>query len=230
MSCCSAQGADKFFSRVARRYAKKFRRRGLDRASTLLVHGLQGLGMKSALVLDVGCGIGGVHLTLLKNGAASAQGVEVSEGMISAALDLADEMGLRDRVSYVRGDFADSNGRILTADITVLDKVVCCYPFPHKLISKAAEKTRALCAISYPRNSFLGRTAFKCSSWIGEALHWSFHPYYHDTSLIDAAIRECGFEEMFSATTIIWQVKIYRRKNLRPTAANDAVSIPASAR
>lgn len=212
MSCCSADGADKFFSKQAKRYAKKFRKKGLDKASQHIVEGLTKLGVDSKSLLEIGCGVGGLHLTLLKQGAASAQGVEVSKGMLDAAKVIASDMGLAEKVSYHCGDFVELNGDLSQADIVVMDKVICCYADPIKLIKKSAFHTRSILAVSYPRKSLLAKVGFSVPSKMGELLRWSFHPYYHETALIEQTIEECGLNEVFSATTPIWQIRIYRKQ------------------
>jgi magnesium-protoporphyrin O-methyltransferase len=151
---------------------------------------------------------------LLKSGAANAQGVEISEGMILAAKKLAEEMGLDARVRHHRGDFVTLNGEITASDIVILDKVLCCYADHNELISKSAEKATDIYAVSYPRNSLLSKLMFRSAAWFGELLRWSFHPYYHETVELDRAITNHGFREIFADTTVIWQIKIFRRQEV----------------
>jgi magnesium-protoporphyrin O-methyltransferase len=212
MSCCSADGADKFFSKQAKRYAKKFRKKGLDKASQHIVEGLIKLGVDSKSLLEIGCGVGGLHLTLLKQGAASAQGVEVSKGMLGAAKTIASEMGLAEKVTYHCGDFVELNGDISQADIVVMDKVICCTTDPVRLIQKSAVYTKSVLAVSYPRKSLLAKVVFAVPSKLGELLRWSFRPYYHHPTLIEKIIEGFGFSDVFSSTTIIWQIRIYQKQ------------------
>lgn len=211
MACCSTDGANRFFSKSAKRYAKTFRKKGPDKASSFLISSLTQLGLASKSVLDIGCGVGNVHLTLLKNGAASAFGVDVAEGMLKKARELAAELGLSEKVQYHHGDVTQSNGSIPPADVVVLDKVLCCHKDPETLIRNSTERCRELYATTYPRNSLLARITFRTPELLGRLLRWSFHPYYHETVLLENAIGKCGFEEISSSTTIIWQMKVFRR-------------------
>lgn len=211
MSCCSINGTNKFFSKHARRYARRFRRKGLDAAQKQIVRGISRIGVQAKTVLEVGCGVGGLHLTLLTQGASSATGIDMAEGMLTEAKKLALELGVSGKVTYIAGDFVGLNGAIPAAHIVVLDKVVCCYPDPLALIRKSAAKSTETYAISYPRASWIARAAFQMSGWLGEILRWSFHPYYHEPYVIEQAIAEAGFVELFSATTVIWQVKVFAR-------------------
>lgn len=211
MSCCSTDGANKFFSRNANKYAKQFRKKGLDKASSLIVSSLERLGLSGKSVLDVGCGVGGVHLTLLKSGASSAFGVDVAGGMLSKASEIAKELGFAEKVRYHQGDFVQTNGEIADADIVVLDKVLCCHTDAGTLIAMSTGRCREVYAVSYPRDSFLARLTFKTSAYVGRVLKWSFHPVYHEPAMLDATIVSAGFKETSSANTIIWQIKVFRR-------------------
>ena len=191
---------------------KKFRKKGLDKASQRIVEGLEVAGIQSKSVLEVGCGVGGLHLTLLQKGASLAQGVDASGGMLEAAANLAQELKLAQRVTYHQGDFVELNSTLAPADIVVMDKVLCCYAEPEALIAKGLSRARELFAVSYPRNSLLAWLSCKVPSVIGRILRWSFRPYYHAPAFLDQTIVNSGFQELSSSVTPVWQIKIYTRK------------------
>src|SRR5450759_771323 len=130
-SCCSVsidnEPINKFFSRWSMRYAKRFRKGGLEKTQRYILEGIRKEPVAAKRILDIGCGVGSLHLTLLKEGAAVATGVEISEGMISQARKLAEDFQLQDRTNYVLGDFVREAPSIREADVTMLDKVLCCY-------------------------------------------------------------------------------------------------------
>ncbi len=212
MGCCSSSdGMDRFFSRGSARYAKRFRRKGPDKTSRLLLQNLSRSGVASKRVLDIGCGTGGIHLSLLQSGAAFAEGVDVSLGMLEQAGALATELGVRNRVRYTHGDFAALSNVIEEADIVVLDKVLCCYADPFLLIRESTKKAKALLALSYPRSSWIAAVGFGFMHWLGGVLGWSFRPFYHDPGSLGCAVERNGFGEVFSGQTLIWQLKVYER-------------------
>jgi SAM-dependent methyltransferase len=213
MSCCSIQGTGRTFSESAGYYAWKFRHRGLDAPQRILARALRDLGLASRSILEIGCGVGGLHLTLLKEGARSACGIEVSEGMVRKARELAAEMGLTSQTEYQVGDFAVANGSLPRSDIVVLDKVLCCYADPGALVRKSADKCDRLLCVSYPRDAWIPRWMFTSYEFMGRLLRWSFHPFYHEPAQLDAAARSAGFTEVFSGETIVWQVKVYERRS-----------------
>jgi len=210
--CCTTDGTDRFFSKQAARYAKTFRRKGPDKPSARLIGALCNLGVESKTVLDIGCGVGSVHLSLLRNGAHSAVGVEISEGMLVHARKLAAESGFASRVRYVRGDFLESNDAVGMADIVVMDKVLCCHELPEPLLRNAALHSEDLLGVSYPRNGVMAKIAFHTLNRIGKWLRWSFHPFYHDPATVDRTLVDVGFREVFSDITVIWQIKVFSRK------------------
>lgn len=211
MSCSCASGAEEFFSKRAGEYSRKYKRRGLDAAQRALSRGLQGRGLAGKSVLEIGCGIGGLHLELLKEGASRALGIDVSSGMIREAEQLAADAGLADRVDHRIGDFADLHGEIGSAAVVVLDKVLCCYADPAELIAKSTEKSSALYAVSFPRDGLLAKVGFKVPSALGRLFGLSFYPFYHSPAMMIDRITEAGFRDVYSSTTPLWQIKVFER-------------------
>ena len=212
MACCTTEGTDRMFSKQADHYAKKFRKKGLDRPQRLIVEVLEQLGVAGRSILEIGCGVGGLHLSLLQKGGSFALGVEVSGGMIAKARELARELGFYERASYVQGDFVSTCNELSTTDIVVLDKVLCCYANPKVLIERSAAKANMLYAISYPRDAWIARLFFGSTERLGTLLRWSFHPFYHQPAEIEAIVREQGLEEVNSKVTPLWQVRVFRRR------------------
>jgi len=78
-NCCDPRGCDAFFGeRFARRVAKRYRARGLDRTARHIVGFLAERGVEGATVLEVGGGVGEIQIELLKRGARRAVNLELS--------------------------------------------------------------------------------------------------------------------------------------------------------
>lgn len=222
MSCCcpstdACQGANSFFSRWSKSYAKKFRRRGLEKVQHYILEGVKREAIPNMKILDIGCGVGSLHLTLLKDGGLSSVGVDVSEGMLEQAKQLASSLGLSDRTAYHLGDFVQLSNSLPDGDVTMLDKVVCCYEDLPALIDVSTDKTKYVYALSYPRDWLPVRAVFKIQIALAKLLRWKFHPFWHNWESMHQRIRDRGFELAFARSTFVWHIAVYRR--LQRTAA-----------
>ncbi len=212
MSCCTVEGTGKFFSRQARRNAKQFIKKGLEKSQLMLTEGITRQGIDGETILEIGCGVGSVHLSLLSEGAAGVVGIDLSEGMLEEARALAARMGHVDKTTYRLGDFVEMDGEIGSADIMILDKVICCYEDAESLVAKSLARTRQTYAIVYPRPGLLSATFFGFLIVATRLLRFSFRPYLHDLQDIRSWIDEAGFEEVYSNSTPLWIVLVYSKR------------------
>jgi len=207
-SCC---GTGSFFSRWSRFYAKRFRSGGLEPVQKYLLEGIRLQPVRERSVLDIGCGVGSLHLTLLKEGAKHSLGVDMSEGMLREAKRFALEFGLAEKTDYVAGDFTQLSSSIPESDITILDKVVCCYEDVEGLVRTSTQKTGQTYAVSHPRENVLMRLLFRGHMTLAAIFHWSFHPFWHDWAQVRSLVLSNGFELVYENATISWQVLVYKR-------------------
>jgi magnesium-protoporphyrin O-methyltransferase len=173
--------------------------------------GLQLAGYQEASLLEIGCGVGHLHQTLLEAGAGTSTGIELAPQMLELARRWADERGLTQRSHYVEGDFMTLTEQIDTADVTLLDKVICCYPDAHGLVHQSLAKTKRVYAFTIPRNTWYMRIGVK----LGAALMWTirsdFRPYLHDPSEVERWIETLGFRKLYENTTNVWLSRVYTR-------------------
>jgi SAM-dependent methyltransferase len=215
--CCTSslptEGTNRFFSKKAKSFLKKFRRRGLAKEQRLLMEGVMKGGITGKSILEIGCGVGGLHLSLLKSGGASATGIEISEGMIEGALQLSKEMDMEARTTYLLGDFVVLHDRLSPADVTLLDKVVCCYEDLDILLDRSIAKTSCIYGLTYPRPSGLFKTLIGLAIRLAKLLNAPFHPYWHDWEKMTGKIQNSGFVETYQGNTMFWEARVYCRIN-----------------
>lgn len=211
MNDCCGTGAGACFTKSAARYARRYRRRGLDRAQRELRDGLLAEGISGRSVLDVGCGAGGLLIELLHRGASSGMGIDISQGMIEAAGLLARERGVATKVRFQTGDFAALEDDATRAEIVIMDKVLCCSSDPGGLIARASASGAENLAVSYPRDGFLPRASFTLMNFMGRVLRWSFYPCYHEPHALDRLLAATGFHEIRRSATPFWQIVILKR-------------------
>jgi len=213
MSCCCphSKSGGRFFSFFARSYRRRFSKNGFEPSQQQLMSGLEQAGYANATLLEIGSGVGYLHQTLLSQGAASATGIDLAPEMIKEAQLWATEKGIADRTRYLQGDFIELLDEITPADVTILDKVVCCYPFAEALVKNSLSKTQSVYALTYPRYRWFSRVAVEIAAVGLKLLGSDFRPYVHDPDEIEKWIIEAGFKKIYQDKTFIWLSQVYQK-------------------
>src|SRR3990172_7651908 len=193
------------------REAKQLKKKGPPARTRALVEFLEEKGLAGVTILDVGFGVGGLHLELLRRGAASAVGVEIVPEYLEAATRLAAELGFADRVEYHLGDFALMQDRFEQADIVVLDRSVCCYPDMPALVGPSARKARRFCAIIVPMDFWLSRLVVKAFNAAMRLFRREFRAYLHHQAAIDTEFEGAGLRLVMTSRSTIWRTFLYER-------------------
>jgi hypothetical protein len=196
MACdCSRVGLDEIFTgRVARRDARRFRRRGIDERACRLLDSIEAVHpVKDAHTLEVGAGIGALSIELLGRGAASAVMVDAAPASVAVARQLADDCDVGDRLTIIEGDFTAFDATLPGADIVILDRVVCCYPEGPALLAQAAGHARAVVAISYPRDVWWTRWLWGAANFGQTLLRRRFRLFLHEPDYLQRVLRDAGF-------------------------------------
>ena len=219
---CDCGCANVFSSKEAEGDLKRYRKNGPDSSTRALIDALITEGVDGATLLDIGAGIGAIQLGLLAAGASRAESVDVTEAYVEAAQAEAAMRGFGDRVAGRVGDFVALAAEIRPADIVTLDKVVCCYGDMPALLGRAAERAGRLVGLVYPRETWWNRVAARALAawgWLTrDPTRWVLHRHAD----IDAVLGRAGFERHDIRRELIWQISIYRRRNV------DAVIAPAT--
>ncbi|MGB5281709.1 MAG: methyltransferase domain-containing protein [Arenicellales bacterium] len=211
MSCCCphSNSANRFFSFFASRYRRRFEKKGFEPSQKQLLEGLQQAGYRDAKVLEIGSGVGHLHQTLLEQGAASAVGIDLASRMVDEAQHWAEERKLAGRTAYLEGDFMEIHESLSGADVTVLDKVVCCYPDADGLVHASLKKTNRVYALTYPRNRWYIRTMMGISAFMLKLVRSDFRPFVHDPEVIEKWITETGFSKAYQNNNMVWLTQVY---------------------
>lgn len=211
-TCCDPSGYCKMFgSRTARRNADAYRKSGLDATAKHLVRHLRDRGVQGLSVLEVGGGVGGLQLELLRSGAARATNVELSPEYEGAAGDLAREAALTERIERRVGDFAALAGSIDPADIVVLHRVVCCYPYLEPLLAPAADRARRALALSFPRDAPWTRAALPLGNVWFRLTRCPFRVFLHAPAEIERIATARGLRPAFRHLGFLWESVVFER-------------------
>ena len=159
--CCAAES--QFGPKVAERDLQRYRRRGADAVTKLILAQLRRWPLQNKQLLNIGGGIGVIGAELAADGIAGATLVEASPAYLDVAQRELQSCYGSQSTKFLLGDFARIADTLPNADVITLDRVVCCYPDAEALLHRAAARTRQLLAFSYPRNRWYMRiiTAFQ---------------------------------------------------------------------
>ncbi|WP_200254254.1 class I SAM-dependent methyltransferase [Thiococcus pfennigii] len=223
MNCCTAINADtgRFFSYFAGLHRLRHRWLGFERSQRQLLEGLRRGGIAGVDLLEVGCGPGYLHRALLRDGAARAVGVDLSERMIAIARREARADGLAERTSYHQGDFTLIAAPLPEADVTILDKVICCYPDWERLVTVSLAKTRCLYAFTIPRDRAQTRLGLRAMGWGLNRAGCCYRPFIHDPAMIGDHLAAKGFHRIHEACTTIWITQVYVQAAEKQASGND---------
>jgi len=210
--CCSPKGYRWVFSeRSARGEAKRYRRKGLDSTSRRIVDFIKRQGVESRTVLEVGGGIGAIQIELLKAGAAHATSIELTPTYEEVAAGLVKEAGFTDRIDRKVMDFVDPSVQLEAADVVIMNRVICCYPDMPRLAGAAAERTRELLVMSYPREAWWTKIGLKLGNSALRATRREFQVFLHPPREIIAVSEGHGLRTVLNQTGAFWTVAALSR-------------------
>jgi len=210
--CVHNRDTGRFFGWFAKRYRRRFARKGLEPSQKHLVEGVTRSGFNGATLLDIGCGIGCLHQRLLQAGALSAVGVDLSAKMLEEARAQAREQGLAERTDYREGDFVELADVLAPADIVILDKVICCYPDADALVQRSARLAGRVYAFTIPRDRWTVIFALLASRIFLVLIRCGFRSYAHDPAAVDRWLRHEGLVRVFEESTFFWLTRVYSRR------------------
>jgi 2-polyprenyl-3-methyl-5-hydroxy-6-metoxy-1,4-benzoquinol methylase len=209
--CCTPKGYGQIFSaKNAAGEAKRYRRKGLDGTSKRIFV-VRERGVEGKTLLEVGGGIGAIEIELLKAGMARAINVELTPTYEAAARELLAEAGLSDHVERRVMDFAQSGPEVETADVVVMNRVICCYPDMPKLAGAAANRTKGLLVMSFPNRRWWTPLGLTVANFGFRVIRLQFRVFLHPPELIQAAVQQHGFRTRFNERGLLWQMNAFER-------------------
>jgi magnesium-protoporphyrin O-methyltransferase len=182
---------------------------GPDAMQREMLGQLDRMGLSGKTLLEIGCGVGVLHQTLLERGAASALGIDLAPKMLDHARERARARALGDKVEYRLGDFVEMETELDPADLTLLDKVVCCYPDAEGMLEAAARHTRVALALVYPRRHWLGLLSNRVWNAAYRVFGSDFRSYVHDPGAVHRWLERRGLRRVFSRDNLMWHTQVY---------------------
>ena len=214
MACCTGYCAaeTQFDGKVAEHDLRRYRRRGADVTTRLLLEELRRRPLEGRRLLDVGGGIGVISAELADAGVASITMVEASPAYLEVARrEVGSRYGSRP-IQFILGDFTAIASTLPDADVVTLDRVVCCYPDGEALLREAAGRARQLLAFTYPRNRWYVRMMVALENIWRRVTGNKFRAFVHPPNRMDAVLEAAGLVRNAQRKTLVWVLELYRRE------------------
>lgn len=188
---------------------------GVAGVSGFLLDRLEEVGIQNRSFLDLGCGMGAVAVEALRRGASRATGVDLSPASIEVARRRARESRLAERASFHVGDA--SWAAIEPHDVVVLNKSLCCYPEPERLLANPTTLGARVLAFSVPASAgvrgLLARAVILLENVWRLVRGDPFRAFVHDVGRLDATVRSNRFEPVSQRRLWMWHIAVYARSS-----------------
>lgn len=205
--CCDPEDYQAVFSgRFARRQTRRYRRHGLTPAARGIVDFATAQGIAGATVLEIGGGVGHLHVELLRRGAAHVTNLEISQNYEAEAARLLAESGMADRVTRRFVDVAQAPDEVPAADVVVLHRVVCCYPDYARLLKVAAGHARRTLVYSHPAANWWNRLEFGAENVYRRLTRNDFRAFIHPPEAMARAAASDGLRVAYRRHARDWDV------------------------
>lgn len=210
--CCDPTSYRRFFNTgEAERRLRRYRKSGLDPMATSVVDYLKTRDIAGADLLEVGGGVGDLQIEMLKAGVAHSVNVELSGGYEETAESLMRSEGVEGRVGRRLGDFVEIQDDLEPADIVVLNRVVCCYPWMELMMGAAVAKTRRYLGLTFPRERWWIKAGLALENWYMGLRSCDFRAFVHPVAEIVSTATSSGLQVRHTDRDLIWHAVVLER-------------------
>ena len=116
------------------------------------------------------------------------------------------EAGLEDRIERRVTDFAEAGAEVEAADIVVMNRVICCYQDMPKLTGAAADHTRGVLVITFPRDTWWMRLGLVIANFGLRIARRHFRIFLHSPEQILATAAKHGLRIALNRPGVVWQI------------------------
>lgn len=200
-----------FDHREAEHDLAEWRKNGPPQATQELIDALRAEGVQGATLLDIGAGIGLVHLELLAAGAASAVDIDASSAYLTVARAEAERRGLADRVQHRFGDVVELAAELSAAEVVTLDRVICCYSDLPALLGAALGPAPRLVGLVHPTDTWWTRGSMTLFNAFSHLFRRRRYFYVHRRAEMDRLMAAAGLNPRHRGGGRFWKVTVYGR-------------------
>ena len=206
---CAAEAH--FNTKIAERDLRRYRRRGAEGITRIMLAELRRLPIGGKQLLDVGSGIGIISAELANDGLAGATLVEASPSYLEVARKQVESRYAPRPTQFLLGDFSLIAKTLSDADVVTLDRVVCCYPDDVALLRAAAARTGQILAFTYPRKRWYVHAFIAVQNLRRRLKGNAFRAFVHPQQRMSATLEAAGLVRITRRETLVWVLDLYRR-------------------
>ena len=209
--CCQCTGIEKIFNaKTARREIRRYEKHGPRKTTQWLIDRVaKHLSEKDLTLIDIGGGIGAIQYGLIKHGINQVNSIDASSAYHDLAAKMAQKLGAEKKIQRTHGDFTDESIQPASVDVVTLDRVICCYPNMHELVSKSAGLANHVYAVVFPRERKIVGLGVPILNFLLKLRRIPFRVFMHSTSAVDRLVQEKGFTFADPILPAFWQVRVY---------------------
>jgi SAM-dependent methyltransferase len=209
--CCDQDYESLFDDKEASHDLDDWHRNGPPKATADLIEAIRAEGVEGGSVIDIGAGVGILHVELLEAGRAEAIDEDLSSAFLAAARAEAERRGLADRIEYRYGDAVEIVPHLRQVEVVTLDRVVCCYPNVTALLIAASGRATRLVGLVHPNDAWYLRAAAAVNNRISTIFRRHHRFWAHRRREIDRIMEEAGFVAIHRGGSRVWRTALYRR-------------------
>lgn len=190
---------------------ERWRAGKLNPATLELIEVVRARGVAGARLLDIGAGVGAVHVALLEAGAAEAIDVDASREYLAAARAEAERRALAGRVEYRFGDVVELAGELPMVDVVTMDSAICCYPNLEPMLEAATRSLPRMVGITYPRDTWWMRAFMRLYNRWQRLRRRSGRYFVHRHAHLERWMADAGYRNVHEGGIRPWRVVLYER-------------------
>jgi len=195
---------------------ERWRAGQLNAATQELIEIVRDRDVAGAKLLDIGAGVGAVHVALLEAGAATAIDVDASRDYLATARAEAERRGLAGRVDYRYGDVVELADELPAVDVVTLDSAICCYPYLEPMLEAATRSRPALVGITYPRDVWWMRAFMRLYNLVQGARRNPARYFIHRHADLERWMTGAGYRNVHEGGIRPWRVLLYQLSAAAP--------------
>ena len=195
---------------------ERWRAGRLNPVTRELIDVVRGQGVAGARLLDIGAGVGSVHVALLEAGAASAIDVDASRDYLATARAEAERRGHGGRVEYRFGDVVMLAEELPQVDVVTMDSSICCYPDLEPMLAAATRSRPRLVGITHPRDTWWMRAFMRAYNAVAVVRRSPGRYFVHRHAQLERWMAGAGYRNVHEGGIRPWRVVLYRRSEAAP--------------